>query len=181
MGNSNFHSWHQLFRADILRFSLLSGGKEIGFLRGAFHPRTLPVLWMRVACGLYQVNYKRLGALFSLANLFFFRVEIPARAVIGPGFVLPHPQGVIVGSARIGANVTLFQNTTIGARNFDGAYDLSLRPVIEDDVVVGVGAVILGPVTVGKGATISANSLVLHDVPAGATAMGVPAQCRVKS
>ncbi|MGL5011002.1 MAG: serine O-acetyltransferase, partial [Paracoccaceae bacterium] len=94
---------------------------------------------------------------------------------IGPGFVLPHPGGIVLGSARIGRNVTVFQNVTLGARDFDGAYDLAKRPVLEDGCLVGAGAVVLGPIRVGRGATVAANSLALRDVPDGATAIGVPA------
>src|SRR3546814_14708052 len=85
------------------------------------------------------------------------------------------PGGLVLGSASIGDNVTIFQNVTLGARHFDGGYNLSRRPVLHARVTVGAGAVILGPVTIGEGATVAANSLVLADVPPGYTAMGVPA------
>src|SRR3546814_3332402 len=81
------------------------------------------------------------------------------------------PGGLVLGSASIGDNVTIFQNVTLGARHFDGGYNLSRRPVLHARVTVGAGAVILGPVTIGEGATVAANSLVLADVPPGYTAM----------
>ena len=95
--------------------------------------------------------------------------------------MLPHPGGLVLGSASIGDDVTIFQNVTLGARHFDGDYNLSLRPVLHARVTVGAGAAILGPVTIGEGATVAANSLVLTDVPSGYTAMGVPAANSLKA
>src|SRR3546814_7890766 len=100
-------------------------------------------------------------------------VQTCALPIFGRGLVLPHPGGLVLGSASIGDNVTIFQNVTLGARHFDGGYNLSRRPVLHARVTVGAGAVILGPVTIGEGATVAANSLVLADVPPGYTAMGV--------
>ena len=114
----------------------------------------------------------------TLINLNVFRVEVPARAIIGEGLVLPHPGGIVLGSATIGDNVTIFQNVTIGARSFEANYDLRSRPVIASGVIIGAGAVVLGPVTIGENATIAANSLVIDDVPPSKTAMGVPAVIR---
>ena len=142
--------------------------------------RVLPVALIRLAGRLRAIGLGPLGALVSLFVMWAFRVEAPARADIAPGLVLPHPGGIVIGSARIGRNVVIYQNVTLGARVFDGAYDLSTRPVVEDDVTIGAGAVVLGPVTVGAGATVAANSLVTRDVPPGATAMGVPAEMKLK-
>ena len=87
-----------------------------------------------------------------------------------------HPNGVVIGSAEIGNRVTLFQHVTLGSRRLDGRYDLSLRPRLGHDVIVGAGATVLGPIGIGDGAVIAANSLVLLDVPPGGHAIGVPAK-----
>lgn len=166
-----------LIAADYHRFRSLAGQAPTGSAAWAFlNPRVAPVALFRLAHALRATPFAVLGSVLAQLNLLIFRVEIPARAVIGAGFVLPHPGGIVIGSARIGQNVTLYQNVTLGARSFDGAYDLSTRPTLEDGVIVGAGAVILGPVTVGAGATVAANSLVLDDVAPKTTVMGVPAK-----
>lgn len=163
-------------RQDYDHFLRLAGRPEgAGLWRVVFSPRVLPVALIRLSAKLRSIKLGPLGALVSLFVMWAFRVEAPARADIGPGLVLPHPGGIVIGSARIGRNVVIYQNVTLGARVFDGAYDLSTRPTLEDDVIIGAGAVVLGPVTVGAGATVAANSLVTRDVPPGATALGVPA------
>lgn len=90
---------------------------------------------------------------------------------IGPGLFVAHGHGTSLAAARIGANCYVHQGVTIG---WD--YKGERGPIIGDDVFVGAGAAILGPVTVGNGARIGANAVVLCDVPAGATAVGVPAR-----
>jgi serine O-acetyltransferase len=164
-----------LIRADYHRFCDLCGAAPKGIWRVFLHPRVAPVAWMRVAGSLHRKGFRGTAAAISQINLIIFRVEIPARAQIGPGFVLPHPQGIVLGSAQIGANVTIFQNVTLGTRVFDGGYDLTKRPVIGDGVTIGAGAVVLGPVRVNSGSTVAANSLVLRDVAPDSTAIGVPA------
>lgn len=90
---------------------------------------------------------------------------------IGPGLFVAHAHGTSLAAVRIGANCYVHQGVTIG---WD--YKGERGPIIGDDVFVGAGAAILGPVTVGDGARIGANAVVLCDVPAGATAVGVPAR-----
>jgi len=172
----------RIVRTDFDRFRELAGQPAgVGLLWAFINPRVAPVIGIRFACKLHSVGVSPLGKLVSLFNQIVFRVEAPARIEIGPGFVLPHPGGIILGSARIGRNVTVFQNVTLGARDFDGAYDLAKRPVLEDGCIIGAGAVVLGSVRIGRGAKVAANSLVLQDVPDGATAMGVPAGIRGKA
>jgi len=157
-----------LIRADHGRFRELSGGDQVGSVWRAFmHPRVAPVAWFRVAHWLHGHRLSPLATLVVQINLLLFRVEIPARAVIGPGFVLPHPMSIVIGLAMIGRNVTVFQNVTLGAREFDGAYDLGKRPVLEDEVVIGAGAVILGPVRIGRGTVVRANALITRDMRQG--------------
>lgn len=162
-----------------LRLSHLPEGRSLW--RACLSPRVAPVVLLRLAGALKAKNLGILAAPLRLLLLFIFRVEVPATAHIEPGLVLPHPGGIVLGSAKIGRNVVIFQNVTLGARAFDGAHDLTTRPSLEDNVIIGAGAVVLGPVTVGSGATVAANSLVTRDVPPGATALGVPAQNHVQS
>jgi serine O-acetyltransferase len=90
---------------------------------------------------------------------------------IGPGLFISHGQSTILSAERIGANLQVHQGVTIG---WD--YHSARRPIIGDDVFIGAGAKILGAVTVGDGARVGANAVVVCDVPAGATAVGVPAR-----
>ena len=164
-------------RADYDHFLRLNAQNEGAALwRACLSPRMLCVVCIRLAAKLSSAGLVPLATLMRLFVLVVFRVEVPMGADIGPGFVLPHPGGIVLGHARIGCNVVVFQNVTLGARSFDPHYDLATRPVIEDAAVIGAGAVVLGPVTVGVGATVAANSLVIRNVPAGHTAIGVPAK-----
>lgn len=97
--------------------------------------------------------------------------DIPLDCNIGGGLLLPHPNGVVIHpGARIGPNCLIFQQVTIGTR------DGSLPPEIQGHVDIGAGAKILGNVTIGNHVRIGANAVVLIDVPAGRTAVGIPAR-----
>ena len=95
-------------------------------------------------------------------------VELPAQVVAGPGLRIRHGQGLVVNTGTVlGANVMLRHNVTIGNIR-RGPGDTTACPVIGDDVELGAGAVVVGPITVGRGALIGANAVVSHDVPEGA-------------
>ena len=99
-------------------------------------------------------------------------ISIPKSAVVGPGLRIYHFGNVFVhADAKIGANCTLRQGVTIGNRHEGGPV-----PILEDDVDLGAYAQVLGGVRIGRGAKVGAMSVVLCDVPPGATAVGVPAR-----
>jgi len=141
-----------------------------------FGPRFLPVVLVRLAGFLHRHRLGPLAKCVSLLNFLCFGIEVPTNALIGPGLVLPHTVGTVLGAAQIGCNVTIFHQVTLGAVVADFLFDASKRPVVEDDVTIGVGAKVLGGITLGKGCTIGANAVVLTSVPAGATAVGIPAR-----
>jgi serine O-acetyltransferase len=99
-------------------------------------------------------------------------------AEIGPGLRLPHPVGIIIGDdVRIGHRVSIYQHVTIGVANSAEADEGGQAyPVIGDDVTIYAGAVLIGPIHVGDGAVIGANSVVTKDVPARTVVAGIPAR-----
>lgn len=98
--------------------------------------------------------------------------DIPLNCQIGGGLLLPHPNGIVIHpNARIGVNCLIFQQVTLGTLASGGT------PVLSGHVDVGAGAKLLGPVVVGEHAVIGANAVVLQDVPAHHTAIGIPARC----
>lgn len=100
--------------------------------------------------------------------------DVPINCQLGPGIDLPHPFGVVIHpKARIGKGCVIFQGVTIGVRSAAAG---APAPVIGDGVEIGAGATILGGITIGSGAKIGAGAVVLHEVPAFATAVGVPAR-----
>lgn len=99
--------------------------------------------------------------------------DIDPHAEIGGGIYFPHPYGIVVhGTCKIGRNVWILQNVTLGRANTR----TQQAPVVESGAQIYAGAVVLGPVTVGAGAVIGANSVVLTNVPPGQVAVGVPAR-----
>src|ERR1700730_5978157 len=99
-------------------------------------------------------------------------IEIHPAANIGRGFFIDHGMGVVIGeTAEIGANVTLYQGVTLGGTGFAAG---KRHPTVQDNVTIGSGAKLLGPITVGHGSKIGANSVVIHDVPPNSTVVGNP-------
>jgi serine O-acetyltransferase len=99
-------------------------------------------------------------------------IEIHPAARIGSDFFIDHGSGVVIGeTAEIGDRVTLFQGVTLGGTGFEGG---KRHPTLEDDVTVGSGAKLLGPVTVGRNSKVGANTVVIEDVPPETTVVGNP-------
>jgi serine O-acetyltransferase len=99
-------------------------------------------------------------------------IEIHPAAKIGSDFFIDHGTGVVIGeTAEIGDRVTLYQGVTLGGTGFARG---KRHPTVEDNVTIGSGAKLLGPITVGHGAKVGANSVVIHDVPPNSTVVGNP-------
>ena len=113
-----------------------------------------------------------LARILSALTRFFTGIEIHPGATIGRGVFIDHGSGVVIGeTAVVGNNVIIYQGVTLGGTGKDKG---KRHPTIEDDVMISSGAKVLGPFTVGKGAKIGAGSIVLNEVPPGATVVGVP-------
>jgi len=99
-------------------------------------------------------------------------IEIHPAANIGDGLFIDHGMGVVIGeTAELGTNVTLYQGVTLGGTGFETG---KRHPTVEDNVTIGSGAKLLGPITIGHGAKIGANTVVIHDVPPNSTVVGNP-------
>src|ERR687890_314498 len=99
-------------------------------------------------------------------------IEIHPRAQIGDALFIDHGTGVVIGeTAEVGANVTMYQGVTLGGTGFATG---KRHPTVEDNVTIGSGAKLLGPITIGHGAKIGANSVVIHEVPPNSTVVGNP-------
>jgi len=134
----------------------------------------LHAIWVhRLAHRLWeQHGLKLLARLVSQANRWFTGVEIHPGATIGRRFFIDHAMGVVIGeTAEVGDDVMLYHGVTLGGRSMER---VKRHPTVEDNVTVGAGARILGPVRIGAGAQIGANAVVVKDVPAGAVVVGVP-------
>jgi serine acetyltransferase len=106
-----------------------------------------------------------------LATTVLYGIEIGNEIELGDGVNFAHTLGTVIGgTSKVGARVKFMGNNTVGTAKDNGC------PIIEDDVVVGCGARILGPIRIGRGAFIGANAVVLSDVPAGAIMSGIPAK-----
>jgi serine O-acetyltransferase len=126
----------------------------------------------RVAHALYEGDVPLMPRAIAYVSRSVTGVEIHPAARIGSDFFIDHGSGVVVGeTAEIGDRVTLYQGVTLGGTGFARG---KRHPTLEDDVTVGSGAKLLGPVTVGRNAKVGANTVVIEDVPAHTTVVGNP-------
>lgn len=139
-----------------------------------------PGVW---AVGFHKVSHRLFRArLFFLARLvnhlgrFLTAIDIHPGATIGKNFFIDHGFVVIGETAEIGDNVTMYQGSTLGGTNPTNGVGGKRHPTIGDDVIISLGAAILGPINVGAGARVGANAVVTKDVPEGATMVGIPAK-----
>ena len=137
-------------------------------------------IWLhRFAHILWRNNWKWLARVVSNFGRWLTGIEIHPGARIGRRFFIDHGMGIVIGeTAEIGNDVTLYQGVTLGGTSWNAG---KRHPTLEDGVVVGAGAKVLGPFTVGAGAKIGSNAVVTKPVPAGATAVGIPGRIIVKS
>jgi serine O-acetyltransferase len=130
------------------------------------------LLAYRFAHALYQAGVPLLPRLISMVTRAITGIEIHPAAEIGCGLFIDHGAGVVIGeTAVIGKDVTLYQGVTLGGTGFATG---KRHPTVQDNVTIGSGAKLLGPITVGHGAKIGANSVVITDVPANSTVVGNP-------
>ncbi|KFE46522.1 serine O-acetyltransferase [Pseudomonas congelans] len=152
--------------------------------RNAFEVLTcypgMHAIWLhRFAHILWRKGWKWPARVVSNFGRWMTGIEIHPGARIGRRFFIDHGMGIVIGeTAEIGNDVTLYQGVTLGGTSWNAG---KRHPTLEDGVVVGAGAKVLGPFTVGAGAKIGSNAVVTKAVPAGATAVGIPGRIIVKS
>ncbi|MCW0255748.1 serine O-acetyltransferase [Campylobacter lari] len=138
------------------------------------YPGVWAVVNYRFAHFFYIKNYKRIARVISGISQFLTGVDLHPGAKLGRRIFIDHAIGVVVGeTAIIGNDVIIYQGVTLGGTSLDK--NAKRHPTIEDGVVIGSGAKILGNITIGKNAKIGANAVVLKDVGENLTAIGIPA------
>ncbi len=126
----------------------------------------------RFAHLLYKLHLRLLARIVSGFGRFLTGIEIHPGAKIGYGFFIDHGMGIVIGETSIiGNNVTLYQGVTLGGVSFQPG---KRHPTIEDNVTIYTGAAVLGNITIGEGSVIASGSVVLKDIPANSTVVGVP-------
>ncbi len=136
------------------------------------YPGIHALMLYRLSHALWRRGLKWLARLLSTLARWLTGIEIHPAARIGRRFFIDHGMGVVIGeTAEIGDDCTLYHGVTLGGTSWEKG---KRHPTLGDNVIVGAGAKILGPITVGEGARIGSNAVVVKDVPAGATVVGVP-------
>lgn len=142
------------------------------------YPGLHALVFFRLAHWLWSNEFKLLGRVVSQIGRILTGIEIHPGAQIGQRLFIDHGMGVVVGeTAVIGDDVTLYHGVTLGGTSLHKG---KRHPTLENGVIVGSGAQILGPHVIGEGARIGANAVVLSDVPKGVTMVGIPARVAMR-
>ena len=145
------------------------------------YPGVKAVLLHRISNFFHVADFHLIARIISQTSRFFTGIEIHPGAKIGKNLFIDHGMGVVIGeTSDIGDNVTIYHMATLGgiapSINSDNQRNVKRHPTLKENVVVGSGAQILGPVVVGKNAKIGANAVVTKDVPENAVMLGIPAK-----
>jgi serine O-acetyltransferase len=135
-------------------------------------PGVQALLAHRLSAVLYRAGVPALPRLIATAARSITGIEIHPAADIGPGLFIDHGMGVVIGeTAKLAEDVTIYQGVTLGGTGFATG---KRHPTVQARVTIGSGAKLLGPIVVGHGAKIGANTVVIHDVPPNSTVVGIP-------
>jgi len=145
------------------------------------YPGVKALFFHRIANFFSVAKFDLLARIISQFSRFMTGIEIHPKAKIGKNLFIDHGMGVVIGeTSEIGDNVTIYHMATLGgiapSINSNDQRNIKRHPTIEDDVVIGSGAQVLGPVTVGRCAKIGANAVITKDVPEKAVMVGIPAK-----
>ncbi len=143
------------------------------------YPSIHAIFMYRIANRLFKMKFFFLARLLSQISRFFTGIEIHPGATIGKGLFIDHGMGVVIGeTAIIGNNVTIYHQVTLGGTGKDSG---KRHPTIEDDVIIGAGAKVLGNITIAKGTKIGGNTVVLKDSHENSTVVGVAGTMKYKA
>ncbi|SMP62839.1 serine O-acetyltransferase EpsC [Anoxynatronum buryatiense] len=138
------------------------------------YPGLHALFFHRVAHFFHRHRWFLIARLISNFSRFMTGIEIHPGATIGKGFFIDHGMGIVIGeTAEVGDNVTLFHGVTLGGTGKDQG---KRHPTVSDNAIIGTGAKVLGPITIGAYAKVGANAVVLKDVPDHCSAVGIPAK-----
>ncbi|WP_194189760.1 serine O-acetyltransferase EpsC [Clostridium chrysemydis] len=138
------------------------------------YPSVHALIAYRIANKLYKHKWFFLARLISQISRFFSGIEIHPGATIGKGLFIDHGMGVVIGeTAEIKDNVTIYHGVTLGGTGKDKG---KRHPTVGNNVIIGSGSKVLGPINIGDNVKIGANSVVLKDIPKDSTAVGIPAR-----
>ena len=145
------------------------------------YPGVKAVFFHRIANFFAKAKFNLIARIISQFSRFLTGIEIHPNANIGKNLFIDHGMGVVIGeTSDIGDNVTIYHMVTLGgiapSINSNDQRNVKRHPTIQDDVVIGSGAQVLGPVTVGRSAKIGANAVITKDVPEKAVMVGIPAK-----
>ncbi len=145
------------------------------------YPGVKAVFFHRIANFFSTAKFDLIARIISQFSRFMTGIEIHPKAKIGKNLFIDHGMGVVIGeTSEIGDNVTIYHMVTLGgiapSINSDNQRNVKRHPTIENEVVIGSGAQVLGPVTVGCCAKIGANAVITKDVPEKAVMVGIPAR-----
>lgn len=150
-------------RCDVLRYLLGGADARLRF-------------WMRLLRACQSRNLKLASKIVANRIQRQFGVFLPTTHPVPASTRFPHPMAIVIGEGvRLGEGVTIYQGVTLGGAR-KGDWQAGNYPVVESGVTIFAGAVIIGPVTIGRNSTIGANAVVNADVPEGCTAVGIPAR-----
>jgi serine O-acetyltransferase len=145
------------------------------------YPGVKAVFFHQISSFFYLAGFDLIARIISQTIRFFTGIEIHPGAKIGRNLFIDHGMGVVIGeTSEIGDNVTIYHAVTLGgispSIDSENQRDAKRHPTIGNDVVIGSGAQIIGPVKVGDGSRIAANAVVVNDVPENSTMIGIPAK-----
>ena len=145
------------------------------------YPGVKAIFFHKIANFFATAKFDLIARIISQLSRFLTGIEIHPKAKIGKNLFIDHGMGVVIGeTSEIGDNVTIYHMVTLGgispSINSDSQREIKRHPTLMDNVVIGSGAQILGPVVIGKNAKVGANAVVTKDVPENAVMIGIPAK-----